>query len=60
MLKAVSALSKKYDVPCEISVEVPMACGFGACIGCAVKVKDRFAIACVEGPVFQAKELVWD
>ncbi|MBI3251896.1 MAG: dihydroorotate dehydrogenase electron transfer subunit [Candidatus Omnitrophica bacterium] len=72
MLKTVSALAQKYDIPCEVSVEVPMACGFGACLGCAVKVRGwkleagskapncRFAIGCVEGPVFQAKELVWD
>ncbi len=64
MLKAVSALAKKYDVSCEVSVEVPMACGFGACLGCAIKVKKddghRFAIACCEGPVFQAKEILWD
>ena len=65
MLKAVSALALKYKVACEVSVEVPMACGFGACLGCAVKVhdekgQDRFAIACTEGPVFQGSELVWE
>lgn len=71
MLKAVSALAAAYRTPCEVSVEVPMACGFGACIGCAIKVKAtpsedtpgpdyRFAIACREGPVFQGEDLVWD
>ncbi len=64
MLKAVSVISQKYEVSCEISVEVPMACGFGACIGCAIKVKSgaghRFAIACKEGPVFQAKDILWE
>mgnify|MGYP003393437099 CR=1 FL=1 len=66
MLKAVSAICMKHGAPCEVSVEVPMACGFGACLGCAVKVKGsakgehRFAIACVEGPVFQGEELRWD
>ena len=64
MLKAVSLVSQKYAAPCEVSVEVPMACGFGACIGCAIKVKSgaghRFAIACTEGPVFQAKDIVWE
>lgn len=64
MLKAVSALAEKYHTPCEVSVEVPMACGFGACLGCAIKVKDaatdyRYAIACCEGPVFKAGEIVW-
>ncbi len=69
MLKAVSAVSGKFKVPCEVSVEVPMACGFGACLGCAIKVKSivhgpstsfRYAIACTEGPVFQAKDILWD
>jgi dihydroorotate dehydrogenase electron transfer subunit len=71
MLKAVSALSEKFKVPCEVSVEVPMACGFGACLGCAIKVREkreegrgqethRFAIACTEGPVFQAGDILWD
>ena len=82
MLKAVSSLAIKYKLPCEVSVEVPMACGFGACLGCAIKVKSselgarskdlgspssqlpapnhRFAIACCEGPVFQAGDILWD
>ncbi len=71
MLKAVSVLSKAYRTACEVSVEVPMACGFGACMGCAIKVKAgpseetpgpdyRFAIACQEGPVFKGEDVVWD
>ena len=63
MLKAVATVSKKHKLPCEVSVEVPMACGFGACLGCAIEVDDskgrRFAVACTEGPVFCAKEIVW-
>lgn len=72
MLKAVSTLANKFEVPCEVSVEVPMACGIGACLGCAVKLKSqnskakepkaehRFAMACSEGPVFQAQDIIWD
>jgi len=64
MLRAVSTLAEKYDLNCQISVEEPMACGFGACLGCAVKVKDgeefRYAMACKEGPVFNAREIIWD
>ncbi|MCG3177173.1 MAG: Dihydroorotate dehydrogenase B (NAD(+)), electron transfer subunit [Candidatus Omnitrophica bacterium] len=67
MLKAVSALALKHGAACEVSVEVPMACGYGACLGCAIKVQDaacapgahRYAIACCEGPVFPAGEIVW-
>ncbi len=66
MMKAVSTIAQKFEVPCEVSVEVPMACGFGACLGCAVTVKDpgatshRHAIACCEGPVFKGEAIVWD
>jgi dihydroorotate dehydrogenase electron transfer subunit len=64
MLKTVSSISQRFKVPCEVSVEVPMACGFGACLGCAIKVdagqSHRFAIACCEGPVFQAKDILWE
>lgn len=63
MMKAVAKISAKYKVPCQVSVEVPMACGFGVCLGCAVEVEDagkkRFALACVEGPVFKGDSLVW-
>ncbi len=41
MLKAVSAVAHKHKIPCEVSVEEPMACGFGACLGCAIKVKNQ-------------------
>ena len=65
MLKAVSILSEKYDVDCQVSVEEPMPCGFGVCLGCAIKVKlpdhqYRYAMSCTEGPVFEAKDIVWD
>ncbi len=63
MLKAVAALSRGYQIPYEVSVEEPMACGFGVCLGCAVRVKDtkdgRYAMACTEGPVFQGDKLLW-
>ena len=64
MLKAVTALALKYEVPCEVSVEEPMPCGFGACLGCAIKVEapggHRYAISCTEGPVFDAAKIIWD
>ena len=65
MLKALSLLAAEEDVPCQVSLEERMACGFGACMGCAVKVKadndDGFVYrrVCHEGPVFYATELVW-
>jgi dihydroorotate dehydrogenase electron transfer subunit len=64
MLRAVSGLALKYDLPCQVSVEEPMPCGFGACLGCAIKVRDgagfRYAMSCCEGPVFDAREVLWE
>lgn len=64
MLKAVSALGAKHRVPVQVSVEEPMPCGFGVCLGCAIKVSDgagghRFALSCTEGPVFDACKVIW-
>ena len=61
MLKAVAALAAQYDVPCQVSLEARMACGIGACLGCAVPMKDgRNLRACYNGPVFNAKEVRFD
>jgi dihydroorotate dehydrogenase electron transfer subunit len=50
---------------CEVSVEERMGCGLGACLGCAVPVRDRtgglqYVRACREGPVFSLNEVIWD
>lgn len=65
MLQAVSRLCLKAGAPCQVSAEVSMPCGVGACLGCVVKVVMpgggfRYKRACVEGPVFQAYELDWE
>jgi len=66
MLQEIAALSKRYNIPAWISLEEHMACGMGACFGCAVKT--RYSIpntqyeykrVCKEGPVFDAKEIIW-
>ncbi len=65
MLKRVSELCLQHRVPCQVSIEAPMPCGVGACGGCAVGVPLPeggiwYRKACVEGPVFQAEEVVWE
>ena len=35
----------------QLAWEAPMACGYGACYGCAVEIEGRLARLCVEGPV---------
>lgn len=62
MLKAVCAIVAERNTPCQVSIEAMMACGMGACLGCAVRVKDdesRYRHACVDGPVFDARRLAW-
>ena len=71
MLRAVSELAEREDVPCQASLEARMACGFGICLGCVVNVRGakrgqpevnggRYERACIEGPVFNALEVSWD
>jgi len=64
MLKHVAQLSSKHHLLCQISLESSMACGVGACLGCAVKVKSegndyQYKRVCLEGPVFNAHEVIW-
>lgn len=45
--------------PVQLSVERTMACGVGACLGCVVETKHGMKTSCLEGPVFDMDELVW-
>ncbi len=54
MLDAVGAMCLDAGVPCELAMESPMACGYGACFGCAVPRGDGSYIRlCVDGPVLR-------
>jgi len=60
MLAEVSRLAELSGVPAWVSLEARLACGLGACLGCAVKVdKGGYARVCAEGPVFRAEEVRW-
>ena len=55
MLDAVRALCADRGVACELAMESPMACGYGACFGCAVpKPGGGYLRLCVDGPVVRA------
>jgi dihydroorotate dehydrogenase electron transfer subunit len=64
MLKRVAALAIERHIPCQVSLEANMACGLGACQGCAVKAsKDSnktYVHVCLEGPVFDIQSLDWE
>jgi dihydroorotate dehydrogenase (NAD+) catalytic subunit len=54
MLDAVASLCAEAGVPCELAMESPMACGYGACFGCAVpKPGGGYLRLCVDGPVLR-------
>ena len=58
MLEAVRALCDARGVAAQLALEAGMACGFGACFGCVVAVRDGgYARVCVDGPVFDAARL---
>ena len=63
MLKEVAAISFDKDIPCQVSLEASMACGLGACQGCAIRRSSEQAIAyynvCQDGPVFDVNVLDW-
>ncbi|MCC8167258.1 MAG: chorismate mutase [Planctomycetes bacterium] len=65
MLRGVAALADTADIDCEVSLEERMACGFGACMGCAVLVntgdgQTAYRRVCHDGPVFNVKAIAWN
>jgi len=63
MLKAVQQFALENDIPCQLSLEQRMGCGYGACLTCSCKTKDAdghedHARVCADGPVFNAAEVV--
>jgi dihydroorotate dehydrogenase electron transfer subunit len=60
MLAAVAAICDRNGLPCQVSLEAYMACGFGACLGCVVPAtRVEYLRVCKEGPVFDAREIRW-
>jgi dihydroorotate dehydrogenase electron transfer subunit len=60
MLACVVGIAEKHRVPCQVSIETMMACGMGACLGCAVEPRiegEHYFHACMDGPVFPAEAL---
>lgn len=61
MMSAVSKIAADRGIKCYASLEERMACGIGACLGCAVEVKRgnkiNYLHVCKDGPVFDAEEV---
>jgi dihydroorotate dehydrogenase electron transfer subunit len=65
MLAAVAAIAAAYHQPLQVSVERVMGCGLGGCYSCVVPVRHgdehaHLVRSCINGPVFDGAELVWD
>jgi dihydroorotate dehydrogenase electron transfer subunit len=64
MMKGLAALARRWDKPCQLSLETPMACGVGICFSCVTKVNTAegwdYRRVCLEGPVFDAGSLAWN
>src|SRR5262249_39167013 len=65
MLHRVARIAERIGAPSQLSLEAPMGCGYGVCVGCAVAVKNDcpegfvYKRVCVDGPVFRGEELHW-
>ncbi len=64
MLKAVSRIAEEFDVPAELSMDQHMCCGVGVCLTCVVPIKVgadwEYQRSCTEGPVFDARQVMWE
>lgn len=64
MMKKCAAACESRNIPCFVSLEERMACGIGACLGCACKTKredgyETYGHVCKNGPVFNARSVVF-
>lgn len=66
MMARVNQIAAERGVPCYVSLEANMACGFGICVACVVEVCEgsfappfKYQKVCVEGPVFPGEAIVW-
>jgi dihydroorotate dehydrogenase electron transfer subunit len=64
MLKAVGKIAEDFNVPAELSMDEHMCCGVGVCLTCVIPVKTsdgwEYQRTCTEGPVFDARKILWE
>ncbi len=65
MLKAVGERAIQHNIKGWLSLDKHMVCGVGACLACVQKIKrakdgeEGLARVCVDGPIFESREIVW-
>ena len=67
MMRRVAEIAAQYNAFCYASLEAPMGCGFGVCVGCVVAIKDAdpksyqaYKRVCIDGSIFPAEMIRWD
>jgi dihydroorotate dehydrogenase electron transfer subunit len=67
MMKRVAEISADFSADCLVSLEAPMGCGFGVCVGCVVAVKTdepagygTYKRVCIDGSIFPAETIRWE
>ena len=61
MMRRCAEIAAERRVPCFVSLENNMACGFGVCLGCAApRERGGIHLVCRDGPVFDAREVAWE
>jgi dihydroorotate dehydrogenase electron transfer subunit len=63
MLRTLATICRERNIPCDVSLETPMACGVGICFSCVARVHTTigwdYRRVCVDGPIFNASSLDW-
>jgi dihydroorotate dehydrogenase electron transfer subunit len=59
MMRTIAHIAARKGIECEVSLENTMACGFGVCLCCITPTQHGNQRVCIEGPVFNTKELNW-
>jgi dihydroorotate dehydrogenase electron transfer subunit len=65
MLRQITVLARRYDIPVQVAVEEAMACGVGVCMTCVLPVIGsdgitRMSRSCADGPVYRGEQVRWD
>jgi dihydroorotate dehydrogenase electron transfer subunit len=66
MMRAVGRMCVARGVQCQLALERHMGCGMGTCQSCVFKMRSpaepgwSYKLVCTDGPVFDAREIVWE
>lgn len=59
VMKKTAAFAREKNIPCQVSLESRMGCGLGACLSCSIDTVDGRKKICKDGPIFDAKKIIW-